>query len=140
MQKAQTKLNEYLSQLTELLGWAYPRLVNSHQLQFKPCFGAVAGYVRGNIFISCGTFGVALRLPSDVLLDLFNGDIATRLRYFRNGHIKTEYAVLSSVILDDRARFMDLLNKSLKYARSARPNDPKRKRRRSIWKFIGLAL
>jgi len=37
-------------------------------LEFKNFFGAVTGYVDGHIFVSCGKFGVALRLPPDTLL------------------------------------------------------------------------
>jgi hypothetical protein len=34
-----------------------------YDLEFKNCFGAVADYVDGRIFCSCGKFGQALRLP-----------------------------------------------------------------------------
>jgi hypothetical protein len=79
----------------------------------------VAAYVNGHIFISCGKFGVALKLPQSVLLDLFNEVGVTHLRYYPNGHVKKEYAVMSSHILDDRGRLLKLLNMSVKYTLSS---------------------
>jgi hypothetical protein len=99
-----------------LLESAYPRLPGKHRLAFKNCFGAVAGYVDDKIFISCGKFGVALRLPPGVLTDLFKEKGVARLKYFPNGHIKKEYAVIPSRILGDHARSEELLDKSVKYA------------------------
>jgi hypothetical protein len=63
---------DYLGTLKSLLEQARPRLAKSYRLEFKNCFGAVAGYVNGNIFVSCGRFGVALRLPPAVLDNLFD--------------------------------------------------------------------
>ena len=87
-------------------------------MAFKNCFGAIAGYVDDNIFISCGRFGVALRLPPGILAELFKEAGVTPLKYFANGHVKKEYAVVPSRILDDRARFRRLLGKSIEYAHS----------------------
>jgi len=42
-----------------------------------------------------------------------------------SAHVKREYAVLGPAVLNERARFKDLLNKSLKSARSAQR--PKRR-------------
>ena len=54
---------EYVNRITDLLGRIQPGLSKTHELSFKSCFGAVAGYVDGNIFISCGRFGtLQLRL------------------------------------------------------------------------------
>ena len=110
------KKSDYLGELKGLLGRAHPRLAQQYRLEFKNCFGAVAGYVNGNIFISYGRFGVALRLPSSILQGLFEEIDVTRLKYFQNGHIKKEYAVIPPRIIDDQSRFKELLSKSIKYA------------------------
>ena len=59
----EVKVSPYRDKLESLLKKDRPRLSSTHNLEFKKCFGAVAGYVNGNIFISCGKFGVALKLP-----------------------------------------------------------------------------
>ncbi|MBI3605278.1 MAG: TfoX/Sxy family protein [Nitrospirae bacterium] len=87
----------------------------THQLEFKNCFGAIAGYVDGRIFVSCGKFGVALRLPPENLESLFKEKGVKPLKYFPNGHIKKEYAVLPQQIIEDEQRFKKLINKSIKF-------------------------
>ncbi|MBI1824036.1 MAG: TfoX/Sxy family protein [Nitrospirae bacterium] len=87
-------------------------------MEFKNCFGAIAGYVEGHIFISCGKFGVALRLPPGDREGLFKEHGVKPLKYFPNGHIKKEYAVLPQNIIEDEQRFKKLINKSIKYALS----------------------
>lgn len=101
--------------MTALLKQARPRLAVTYRLEFKNVFGAVAGYVNGHIFISCGKFGVALRLPPDALDDLFKQDGVKRLKYFPRGHIKKEYAVLPKRILDDQHQFRKLVDESIKH-------------------------
>jgi hypothetical protein len=101
--------NKYFDSLTELLKQASPTLETTHQLEFKNVFGAVAGCVNGQIFISCGRFGVALRLPSEALRDLFDEKGVKALKYFPKGHIKKEYAVLPRRIIEDRQRLRELL-------------------------------
>ena len=118
--KMMPSLNQerYLKELTELLELAYPALRRKHQLAFKSCFGAVAGFMNGQIFISCGRFGVALRLPPSILSDLFKDPMVGHLKYFPNGHIKKEYAVLPAQILGDEGRLKYLLDMSVEYALS----------------------
>ena len=91
--------NNYLDELTKLLKQARPRLAATHQLEFKNVFGAVAGYVDGNIFMSCGKFGVALRLPPETLESVFKEEGVEPFKYFPRGHVKKEYAVLPKGIL-----------------------------------------
>src|ERR1700694_539927 len=95
-------MHDYSIKLRELLRLARPRLAARHRLEFKHCFGAVAGYVDGNIFVSCGKFGVALRLPSQTLNDLFREEDVLHLKYFPNGHVKKEYAVIPNRIIEDQ--------------------------------------
>lgn len=105
----------YLDELTDLLEQACPRLAATHQLEFKNVFGAAAGYVNGNIFMSYGKFGVALRLPPETLERAFKEKGVEPLKYFPKGHIKKEYAVLPKRILDDKDQFKGLLDKSIRY-------------------------
>jgi len=107
--------SKYSDDLTNLLRRAYPELGAAHKLEFKNLFGAVAGYVDGNIFISCGQFGVALKLPEQTLNDLFAMSDVDHLRYFPKGHIKKEYAVLPSRILKDELQFKRLVDESVGY-------------------------
>ena len=107
-----------LDKITKLLEQVQPELFTTHRVEFKNVFGAVAGYVDGRIFISCGKFGVALRLPSDILITLFQEQDVEHLKYFPKGHIKKEYAVLPQRILNDDNRFRTLVHQSMRYARS----------------------
>ena len=107
--------NKYLKELTALLTHASLKLFSAHQLEFKNVFGAIGGYVNGRIFISCGKFGVALKLPAQTLENLFNKKAAKHLKYFPNGHIKKEYAVLQKRITKDARQFRKLLDESVRY-------------------------
>jgi hypothetical protein len=109
-------MRDYSTKLRDLLRHARPTLTVSHRLEFKRCFGAVAGYVDGNIFVSCGKFGVALRLPSQTLSELFREEDVLHLKYFPNGHVKKEYAVIPNRIIEDQDRFKKLVDSSIKYA------------------------
>ena len=108
--------SKYFDKVTALLKKARPGLATTHQLEFKNCFGAIAGYVNGHIFISCGRFGVALKLPPEFLDDLFKEKGVKHLKYFPNGHIKKEYALLPRRIIEDKQQFKKLLNKSIEYS------------------------
>ena len=105
--------DKYLNRLTALLKRARPRLASTHRLTFKNVFGAVGGYVSGRIFISCGAFGIALKLPPETLETLLQEKGVKHLKYFRKGHIKKEYAVLPNRILNNKRQFKKLLDKSI---------------------------
>ncbi|MBI4430075.1 MAG: TfoX/Sxy family protein [Ignavibacteriales bacterium] len=107
--------NVYQETIRALIAQAYPELVATHRLEFKNVFGAVGGYVNDRIFASCGKFGFALRLPPEMLLALFREKEAWHLKYFPNGHVKKEYAVLHKRILEDKDRLRMLLKKSVQY-------------------------
>ena len=107
--------NKYFEKITKLLAWVHPKLATRYRLEFKNVFGAVGGYVNGRIFISCGNFGIALKLPSKTLEGLFNKKVARHLKYFPKGHIKKEYAVLASRITKDILQFRQLINESVRY-------------------------
>ena len=113
---------DYRNRLESLLIRIRPRLQVAHRLEFKRCFGAVAGYVDGHIFVSCGKFGVAFRLPPKTLTELFRERDIIHLQYFPQGHIKAEYAVIPERILDDRLRLTKLLDRSIKHVLRASGN------------------
>ena len=108
--------NKYLLEITVLLKQARPKLSTTHRLEFKNVFGAVGGYINGRIFASCGKFGVALKLPMDTLDTLFQEKEAKHLKYFPNGHVKKEYAVLSKRMLENKHQLKKLVDESVKYA------------------------
>ena len=105
--------DKYRNRLTALLEQVRPRLASTHQLAFKNVFGAVGGYVNGRIFISCGAFGVALKLPPETLEALLQEKGVKYLKYFQKGHIKKEYVVLPNRILNNKRQFKKLLDKSI---------------------------
>ena len=106
----------YRDKLEAILKQARLRLASTHGLEFKNSFGAVAGYVGGKIFCSCGKFGLALRLPEKVRAKLFQEKGVKRLKYFANGHVKKKYAVLPKRILEDPARLKKLIDQSIRFA------------------------
>ncbi len=109
-------MNEvYLRELEELLRQTRPRLASKVELEYKNVFGAVAGYANGNIFIVCGKFGIALKLPSNTLEKLFEAGKARPFKYFPKGHIKKEYAYFPKRVTHDREQFRKLLDKSIKF-------------------------
>src|SRR5882724_3262263 len=97
-------MNRYSEKITKFLERTFPELGSVHQLEFRNVFGAVGGYINGRIFISCGTFGVALRLPPDILCLLFQEKGVKHLKYFPTGHTNQEYAVFPKRILDENSR------------------------------------
>lgn len=107
--------NKYLDRITKLISLARPRLSQTHHLEYKNCFGAIAGYVEGKIFITCGKFGVALKLPSKKIAELSKERGVKPLQYFPNGHVKKDYAVLPRRILENKSQLKKLINNSLKF-------------------------
>ena len=107
--------NKYFNEITKLLEQVFPKLTITHRLEFKNVFGAVSGYVDGRIFISYGKFGIALKLPKEILDELFREKDVKHLKYFPNGHIKKEYAVLSKRILENKHQLKKLVDESIKY-------------------------
>ena len=108
-------MNKYCEKITTLLEQVCPKLSDTHRLEFKNVFGATGVYVNGRIFISCGKFGVALKLPPETLNNLFNKKFAKRLKYFPKGHIKKEYAVLPKKITENKNQFCKFIDESIQY-------------------------
>ncbi len=59
---------------------------------------------------------MALRLPEKTLAELFQEKGVKKLKYFPNGHIKKEYAVIPKRILEDPTRLKKLVDQSIRYA------------------------
>ncbi len=85
----------------------------------KPSFGAVAGYVEGKLFVSYGSFGLALKLPSEPRRELLAHGGGTPLRYFPKGHVKKEYVVIPLRILEDEQALRGWVRQSVVYVRSS---------------------
>jgi len=52
------------------------------------------------------------------LVDLFSEEDVLHLKYFPNGHVKKEYAVIPIRIIEDQDRFKKLVESSIKYVLS----------------------
>ena len=113
---------DYSIRLENLLTSARPRIMTTHDIEFKNVFGVVAAYVDGKIFTSCGKFGFALRLPEKTRGDLLLTKGNRELRYFPNGHVKKEYVVLNAALKKDRRALKKLIDQSMNYARKDRSN------------------
>ena len=90
------------------------------EITYKSVFGAVAAYADGEIFMTCGNFGLALKLPGDVCATLMAMGTGSPLKYFEKGHIKRNYVVLHDHALNDRARMKRLLDNSLAFIQDGR--------------------
>ncbi len=110
---------EFRRTLSEILAASLPEDFSGRALEFKPCFGAVAGYVDGKLFVSYGNFGLALKLPPGPRTELLERKGGTPLRYFPKGHVKKEYVVIPRGMLDDGRTFRGLVRQSVDYVRAS---------------------
>ena len=106
---------EFRRALSDILAASLPEDFSARALEFKPVFGAVAGYADGKLFVSYGKFGLALKLPPGPRAELLEREGGTPLRYFPKGHVKKEYVVIPRRILDDGRTFRELLRQSVDY-------------------------
>lgn len=106
----------YERRIRNLLLEARPRLAATHGLEFKLFFGAVAAYIDGQIFASCGRFGFALKLPPKTAARLLEDKGTKPLKYFPKGHVKKDYVVLPPRIIEDLPRFKSLVGASVRLA------------------------
>lgn len=110
--------NKYRNEITTLLRQVYANLSTTYKLKLKNVFGGTGGYVNEKIFISCGKFGIALKLLKQILDDLFREKDIKHLKYFPKGHVKKEYALLSKQVLENKHQLKKLVDASVKYALS----------------------
>ena len=106
-------ISTYRTQLEKLLATASQEPEVLKPVEIKVVFGAVAGTVNGNIFITCGKFGTALKLPPDTLSKLFEEMGAKTLKYFPKGRVKKGYALLPQEILTDLETLRRLVRESI---------------------------
>jgi len=112
-------MSDYEDKLHKILHDAWPDIDKNYALSFKKVFGAMAGYVNEHIFCTCGNFGFALKLPSeDVGILLKKG--AQPLKYFSNGHVKKDYAVLSDSMINERKTLCRLIETSIKFSTNSK--------------------
>ena len=105
--------------LKQFLNENRPRLLTDKRFVIKSCFGAKAGYWCGNIFVTYGSFGVALKLPRSTVENLIKKRDGKPLQYFKNGHVKRDYVVLLPLLSKDKSRLTYLLTRSLELASSS---------------------
>ena len=105
---------KYREKLSVILNSSHPRLSITHTLEYKNFFGSVVGSVDDNIFVSCGKFGLALKLPEQTLQMLLNEKGAKLLQYFPKGHIKKNYAIIPEELIEDK----ELVQQSIEFVKS----------------------
>jgi len=77
------------------------KISDEHPITYKSVFGAVAAYANDKIFITCGKFGVALKLPEETCRTYMAEGNGGPLKYFEKGHVKNGYVVLFDAVLVD---------------------------------------
>lgn len=108
-------MSPYREKLERLLE-TQPRLASRYRVEFKKVFGAVGGYVNGRIFVTCGKFGLALKLPPRTIEELLRKDLGVKfLKYFTKGYVKKDYVVLPGRTIADKDQFRKLVNKSIRF-------------------------
>jgi TfoX/Sxy family transcriptional regulator of competence genes len=89
-------------------------------ITFKSVFGAVGVYADGGIFMTCGKFGLGLKLDDQTCELLLQSGDGEPLKYFDKGHVKRNYVVLADDVTGDAGRLQALVNKSLAFVHAAR--------------------
>ena len=117
-------MSEYKEQLQKILSGAYPQIEKRYKLEFKNCFGAMAGYADGNIFCSYGKFGFALKLPLEDVRRLLKEE-AEPLKYFLNGHVKKDYAVLPEAMINNEKQLNKFIGVSITFVTTEQKNGEK---------------
>ncbi|MBT3532429.1 MAG: hypothetical protein HN478_01030 [Rhodospirillaceae bacterium] len=101
---------EFLQAAQELVAKA--GIGETFQITYKSVFGAVAAYADGRIFLTCGKFGIALKLPEETCRSLIEQGHGEPLKYFEKGHVKKSYVVLFDPVLNDPERMTALTRQS----------------------------
>ncbi len=63
--------------------------------------------------------GTGLKLPPETIASLLSEKGVKRLKYFPNGHVKKDYAVLPRRILQDQSRMKKLLRESMRFVQDS---------------------
>ncbi len=105
--------DEFRNRLDEIL--AQVPVPTGCEITYKAVFGAVAAYANGNIFMPCGKFGLALKLPEERCQTMLADGRGSPLKYFEKGHVKRSYVVLSDALIDDRERLNKVIGESINF-------------------------
>jgi len=114
-------MNDHKKRLNAILHDAWPDIDKHYALDFRKLFGVVGGYINDKIFCSCGDFGFALKLPSEDVGALLK-EGAHPLKYFPNGHIKKDYAVLTDTMIKEHEILCGLIKKSINFSTTPKGN------------------
>jgi|GEM_PF-1106794 TfoX/Sxy family transcriptional regulator of competence genes len=90
-----------------------------YQITYKSVFGAIAAYADERIFLICGKFGMAAKLPGETCQTLMDKGIGAPLKYFEKGHVKRNYVVLRDDLLKNTNRMRELLGESAAFVQNA---------------------
>ena len=105
----------YLDQLAELLDEWKPAKPRGVKLECRHFFSGAALYANGEIAASLTPVGLALKLPEATRVELFRTRKGKRLRYFANGPVKRDYAVLSRSTVTNASEAGKLLQSSIRF-------------------------
>ena len=109
---------EYLEQLSTLIGRLTSGSLKGVKLECKHFFSGAAVYANGRICLSWTPVGFAIKLPETSRSDLINQHRARQLRYFPKGPIKNDYVVLPESMLKDMKTLRHWVKVSIEYAAS----------------------
>ncbi len=105
----------YLEKLSELMNRATAGKFKNVDLECKHFFSGAAVYANGSICITLSPVGFALKLPEESRNALMRDNGAKQLRYFPNGPVKKDYAVLPDAMLSDMRTLRHWIEVSIEY-------------------------
>lgn len=105
----------YLEKLQHLVDQLTSQIALLDDVECKHFFSGAAAYTDGHIFMSLSPVGLALKLPEDDVMLLF--DLGGEpLRYFPKSPVKKGYAVLPQQIVDDNKGLGEWISRSIEFA------------------------
>lgn len=117
---------EYLKQLSALMQPLTSGMFDDVKLECKHFFSGAAFYVDDKICITLTPAGFAIKLPEALRAEVLKQKGVEDLRYFPNGPVKKEYAVLSKENLNNKAELQVLVRQSIGFVLSL-PKPQKKK-------------
>ena len=107
--------HEYSERLSELIKRTNLGKLKNVKLEVKHFFSGAAVYANSSICITLTPVGLAIKLPEQLRNKLIKQKGAKPLRYFPQGPIKKDYAVLSESMLTDIKNLRLWLKPSIEY-------------------------
>jgi TfoX/Sxy family transcriptional regulator of competence genes len=105
----------YLEELEALLRPVTGKLPPEIEVEVRHFFSGAAAYANGRICITLTAVGLALKLPLDSRSKLIKAG-ARPLRYFANGPVKKDYAVVPATFRQDRRKLALWTRRSIDHA------------------------